>query len=73
MIGRRVEITSTGGIVYWGVVRAIRPAAELGELFELGSEDPGYRRLVYVSDRTAQIREIPEVNLTRLDAPECGP
>ena len=59
MLGRRVEITSTAGIAYRGVVKAIRDGGELGELFELGStEDPAYQRLVYVSDRYAQIRAI---------------
>jgi len=58
MIGRRVEILSTGGIQYFGIVRAIKDGGELGELFELGSDDPEYRRLVYVVDRAAQIREI---------------
>jgi hypothetical protein len=57
MLGREVEITSTAGIVYRGIVRAIRDGGELGELFELGSaQDAAYQRLVYVSDRRAQIR-----------------
>jgi hypothetical protein len=59
MIGRSVEIRSTAGIVYQGVVRSIRPDDELGELFELASARiADYRRLVYVTDRLAQIREI---------------
>jgi hypothetical protein len=59
MIGRRVEITSTGGIVYRGIVRSIKDADDLGELFELARRgDPAYRRLVYVVDRAAQVREV---------------
>lgn len=57
MIGRAVEIRSNGGIVYQGVVTAIRDGGELGELFELGSRtNPGYRRLVFVNDRVTQIQ-----------------
>lgn len=59
MIGRHVEIMSTGGIVYRGIVRNITNADEVGELFELARwDDPTYRRLVYVVDRTAQVREL---------------
>jgi hypothetical protein len=59
MIGRRVVIHSTAGMLYSGTVLSIRPDAELGELFELGSDDdPGYRRLVYVADRQAQIGDL---------------
>jgi hypothetical protein len=46
-------------MLYSGTVLSIRPDAELGELFELGSDDdPGYRRLVYVADRQAQIGDL---------------
>lgn len=59
IIGRSVKICSTGGIVYRGIVKAIRSDAEFGELFELcsaqNSED---RRLVYIVDRQAQIRKV---------------
>ena len=59
MKGRSVEIRSTGGMVYCGVVRSIRHTGGSGELFELGSaENPEYQRLVHVTDRRAQIREI---------------
>lgn len=59
ILGRAVEIRSSGGIVYRGIVRAIRDDQELGELFELGSaEDRDYQRLVYVTDRVAQVQEI---------------
>lgn len=59
MVGKHVEICSTGGIVYRGVVRMVRDAGQLGELFELASlDDPAYRRLVYVTDRQAQIRKV---------------
>ena len=45
------------GMLYRGVVRNVRDGRELGELFELGSRhDPAYRRLVYVTDRPAQVR-----------------
>jgi hypothetical protein len=73
MIGRHVEITSTGGIVYGGRIRTIRAAGTLGELFELGSDDPGYRRLVYVADRTTQIRELPDAPIKQLDVAEGPP
>ena len=57
MLGRAVEIRSNGGIVYRGVVRAVRDAGVFGDLFELTSaDDPSYRRLVFVNDRRAQIR-----------------
>jgi hypothetical protein len=59
MIGRSVEIRSTAGILYHGIVRSIRLDTELGELFELCSaRTADYRRLVYVTDRLAQIREV---------------
>ena len=59
MMGRHVEIRSAAGIVYRGVVKAIRDGGELGELFELGSpSDADYQRLVHVSDRFAQIAEV---------------
>ena len=59
MIGRNVEIRSVAGILYRGIVRSIRPDEELGELFELASaRTADYRRLVYVTDRLAQIREV---------------
>jgi hypothetical protein len=59
ILGRAVQIRSNAGIVYRGIVRAIRDGDELGELFELGSaEDRDYRRLVYVTDRAAQVQEI---------------
>jgi hypothetical protein len=63
MLGRKVEVRSPAGIAYYGIVRSIRGANGLGELFELGSSDGAdYQRLVYVIDRAAQIRE---VNLDR--------
>ncbi len=44
---------------YRGSVRSIRYDRDLGELFELGSSvDAGHRRLVYVTDRRVQIREV---------------
>jgi len=59
MVGRNVEVRSAAGICYYGVVRSIRAADGLGELFELGApDDAGYQRLVYVADRSAQIRGI---------------
>lgn len=59
MVGRNVEICSAGGVLYSGVVRAIHDGGQLGELFELGSDDDSdYRRLVYVVDRAAQIRPL---------------
>jgi hypothetical protein len=59
MIGRNVQIRSAAGILYHGIVRSIRPDEELGELFELASARiADYRRLVYVTDRLAQIREL---------------
>ena len=59
MLGRNVEIRSTAGIVYHGIVRSIAPGDDVGELFELCSaEDRQYQRFVYVAERTAQIREI---------------
>jgi hypothetical protein len=61
MIGRHVEICSNAGIFYRGVVRSIRTDDELGELFELSSPRIAeYRRLVFVTDRLAQIRDIEE-------------
>jgi hypothetical protein len=59
LLGCDVEIHSVNGIAYRGRVIGIRNHAELGDLFELGSEhDPSYRRLVYVVDRPVQIRHI---------------
>ena len=59
MLGRVVEIHSVAGMVYDGVVRSIRPADELGELFELGSDsNPHYQRLIHVVDRAVQSREV---------------
>jgi hypothetical protein len=59
MLGRKVEVRSGAGMRYYGVVRSIRAADGLGELFELGaSDDAAYQRLVYVADRSAQIREL---------------
>jgi len=59
MIGRDVEIRSAAGIRYRGIVRSIRAGDVLGELVELGSTRVAdYRRLVYVSDRRAQIRPL---------------
>ena len=59
ILGRAVEIRSVAGIVYSGIVRSVRPDGELGELFELGSaRSADYRRLVYVADRLAQIRDL---------------
>ena len=59
MIGRHVEITSSGGILYRGIVHSIHGVDEQGELFELARwDDPTYRRLVYVVDRGAQVREV---------------
>ena len=61
MLGRRVEIRSTAGIAYVGVVRSIRPDEVLGELFELGeTNDAAYQRFVFVADRVSQIRPIDE-------------
>jgi hypothetical protein len=57
LLGRRVEVRSVAGIAYYGVVRAIRRSGGLGELFELGSDDAGYQRLVYVRDRADQVKE----------------
>jgi hypothetical protein len=60
MLGELVEIRSVAGIAYSGVVRSIRPADELGELFELGSDsNPEYQRFIHVVDRAVQIQEIP--------------
>ena len=57
LIGRSVEIRSTSGIPYTGVIDTIRDRGELGELFELRSAwDSRHRRLVYVVDRLTQIR-----------------
>lgn len=65
MIGKHVEIRSTGGIVYRGVVRIVRDAGNLGELFELASlDDPEYHRLVYVADRQAQIRKVDDKGIS---------
>jgi hypothetical protein len=59
MVGRNVEVRSGGGMCYYGIVRSVRAADGLGELFELGAPgDTGYQRLVYVADRAAQIREL---------------
>jgi hypothetical protein len=59
VIGRSVEIRSGAGIVYCGVVRSIEHYGDDGELFELGSaEDDRYQRLVFVTDRALQIREL---------------
>jgi hypothetical protein len=59
ILGRAVEIRSVAGIVYSGIVKSVRPDGELGELFELSSERSAeYRRLVYVADRLAQIRDL---------------
>jgi hypothetical protein len=59
MLGRSVEIRSVAGIDYAGVVRSIRAVDELGEIFELGSdEDALYQRFVHVVDRLVQIRAI---------------
>ena len=61
MIGRNVEIRSAAGMVYRGIIKTIREAGELGELFELRSpKDAEYQRLVYVTERLAQIRTIEE-------------
>jgi hypothetical protein len=62
ILGRAVEIRSVAGIVYSGIVKSVRPDEELGELFELSSERSAeYRRLVYVADRLAQIRDLEDV------------
>lgn len=62
LLGRAVEIRSTAGIPYRGIVLSIRESGELGELFELGSHDSStYRRLVHVSDRARQIVESGDV------------
>lgn len=59
MLGRNVEIRSTAGIVYHGIVRSIARSDDAGELFELCSaDDRQYQRFVYVAERRAQIREI---------------
>ena len=59
MLGRSVEVRSPAGILYYGIVRSIRRNGGLGELFELGATDgSAYQRLVYVTDRTVQIREL---------------
>jgi hypothetical protein len=59
MLGRSVEVRSPAGMVYYGIVRSIRGDGELGELFELGaSGDADYQRLVFVTDRTEQVREL---------------
>lgn len=58
MLGRLVEIRSLADIVYHGVIRSIRDAGELGELFELGSDtNDQYQRFIHVVDRLVQIRE----------------
>lgn len=60
MIGRAAEIISVNGVRYQGIVIAIRDRGEAGELFELGShESPAYRRLVFVTDRRAQVHSLP--------------
>lgn len=57
LIGRAVEIRSQNGIAYRGIVNAVRPAGELGELFELVlAPDKTEKRLVHVTDRGSQIR-----------------
>jgi hypothetical protein len=59
MVGRSVEVRSAAGILYYGIVRSIRRDGGLGELFELGSsEGSDYQRLVYVTDRAAQVRDV---------------
>ena len=61
MLGRSVQVRSPAGIVYYGVVRSIREGNGLGELFELGADgvsSTGYQRLVYVTDRAAQVSEL---------------
>jgi len=56
LLGCPVEICSSGGIVYQGIVHRIEPAGDGAELFTLGSDDPEYQRIVYVTDRAAQVR-----------------
>lgn len=59
MLGRSVEVRSPAGILYYGIVRSIRGDGGMGELFELGSRDgSAYQRLVYVTDRTRQVRHV---------------
>jgi hypothetical protein len=59
LLGCPVEIRSVAGIVYRGVVRAIRGADELGELFELGSDSNAqFQRFIHVVDRAVQVRKI---------------
>jgi hypothetical protein len=59
LLGHLLVVRSIAGIVYRGVVRSIRPADDLGELFELGSDtNAKYQRYIHVVDRTVQIREI---------------
>ena len=59
MLGVMVEIRSVAGIAYYGVVRSVRDAGELGEIFELGSEtNEQYQRFIHVVDRLVQIQEI---------------
>ena len=59
LIGRAVEIQSSGGVVYNGIVKSIRPDLGQGELFELGAADtPSYQRYVFVTNRAWQIREV---------------
>jgi hypothetical protein len=59
LLGHLLEVRSIAGIVYRGVVRSIRPADDLGELFELGSDtNAEYQRYIHVVDRVVQIREI---------------
>jgi hypothetical protein len=66
LLGRAVEIFSVNGMRYEGVVMAIRDRGELGELFELGShDDPSYHRLVYVTDRLVQIRDLSTIKVQR--------
>jgi hypothetical protein len=56
ILGCVVEICSSAGIVYRGIVRTIWQKGEFGELFELGcDDDTTYRRLVFVTDRRTQI------------------
>ena len=66
LLGRAVEIFSVNGIRYEGVVMSIRDRGEMGELFELGShDDPTYHRLVYVTDRLVQIRDLSTIKVQR--------
>jgi hypothetical protein len=56
LLGRFVEITSRGGIVYRGTVREIRHSDD-GEMFALApATSASNERLVYVTNRVEQIR-----------------